>query len=51
MPNILDTKNLDVEALVKDLNEVVRKMYAEGNEIMFWGREILAVLKRHKVGE
>ena len=48
---MVDTKNLNVEELVKDLNRVVQQMYSEGEEVVYFAREILAVLRRHKVGE
>ncbi len=47
----MNLENLDVEKLVKDLNKIVQQMYSEGDEIMHWARELLAVLKRHGVGE
>ena len=44
-------ESLDVKEFVKELNKVIQKMYGEGDEIIYWARELLAVMKRHGIGE
>lgn len=42
---------IDVVALAKELNQLIREMYAEGDESMAWGRKLLAILRRYGIGE
>lgn len=43
--------DLDIAALVRDLNAVVSEMYSQDDEVVEYARRLLAVLRRHQIGE
>ncbi len=47
----MENIDVDLKELVKDLNKVVQEMYLQEDEIVYWARELLAVLRRHGIGE
>ena len=39
------------ENLKKELNELVKELYSNSDESMFWGRKLLAILRKYGIGE
>jgi len=39
------------EELKEELNDLVKEMYSQDDETMYWGRKLLEILRKHKIGD